>query len=99
MVQVEVVLAAKQWVGAFVLEGDLEHVAAEGERVRRLHTLPVGGDGVTGDVGEVTRGGRGYDAHTSSKASGVVPMKKPPGRRRSQAFRSIMSACWRLSKE
>lgn len=43
MVQAEVVLAAEQRVGALVLEGDLEHLAAEGERVRRLHTLPRGG--------------------------------------------------------
>lgn len=43
MVQAEVVLAAEQRVGALVLEGDLKHLAAEGERVRRLHTLPGGG--------------------------------------------------------
>lgn len=43
MVQAEVVLAAEQRVGALVLEGDPEHLAAEGERVRRLHTLPRGG--------------------------------------------------------
>lgn len=57
MVQAEVVLAAEQRVGALVLEGDLEHLAAEGERVRRLHTLSGGGEGVSGDGDDVTRGG------------------------------------------
>lgn len=103
MVQAEVVLAAEQRVGALVLEGDTEHLTAEGERVRRLHALPRGGgseEGVSADDDEVTEAGqRDKAAHTNSKASGVVPMKKPPGRRRSQALRNIMSACWRLSKE
>lgn len=56
MVQAEVVLASEQRVGALVLEGDLEHFAAEGRRVRCLHTLPGGGKGVSGDGGDVTRG-------------------------------------------
>ena len=37
--------------------------------------------------------------YTSSYASGVVPMKKPPGRSLSQAFLSIMSACCCVSNE
>jgi len=38
-------------------------------------------------------------AYTSSRLSGVVPIKKPPGFRHSHAFLSIISACGRLSNE
>lgn len=103
VLQAEVVLTSEERIGTFGLKGDVEHLVTEWQRVWRLQTFPVK------EYAErrVTRGlsllwtedGNSQTSHTSSKASGVVPMKKPPGFSLSQAFLSIISAFCSLSNE
>lgn len=103
VLQAEVILTSKERIGTFGLEGDVEHLVTEWQRVWCLQTFPVKEDAER----SVNRGlsllwtedGNCQTSHTSSKASGVVPMKKPPGFSLSQAFLSIISAFCSLSNE
>lgn len=103
VLQAEVILTSEERIGTLGLKGDVEHLVTEWQRVWRLQTFPVKEDAKR----RVNRGlsllgtddGNSQTSHTSSKASGVVPMKKPPGFSLSQAFLSIISAFCSLSNE